>query len=215
MGECAMRILTEDDRQPAASPYPPPRRVRSGAPRRWPHEMKTSWIILMLALAGCAGTSTVMVPVIEYHHDHQMHVAGQRVGEAMAALCFGQRPKVYRFGDGVAPRGTQLQYAEKAVFVASEDGTFVFVDLEPECDWAHDAVVYFIPQKKGAQAMKVHGGDDGVLPAYRLIAPDGQGFDSQWQELKIKRTANTPSQGMPRPAWQPWTAPFANHERTI
>jgi len=188
------------DGEPERGPYGAPAAGSpSGHARRWASEMKTIWTMLILALAGCARTSTVMVPVIQYQHDHEMHAAGQRVDEAMADLRLDPRPKVYRFGDGVAPSGTQLQYAEKTVFTASEEGTFVFVDLAPECDWAHDAVVYFIPQKTGAKAVKVHGGDEGVLPEYRLMAPDGREFDSQWQELKIRRTPNTASHGTALP----------------
>jgi hypothetical protein len=160
--------------------------------------MKRIAILAALMLAGCSSTTTVTVPVVRFHEDRQLHEPSPVVTEALSNVLIGPQARLYRLGHGIAPSGTKLRQFEKDIFTAPEAGTFVFVDLAPECDWAHEAIVYFIANRTGAKVVVAHGGQYGLLPGHELISPDGEEFNSLWQELKMKPAPNTPSEGIRR-----------------
>jgi hypothetical protein len=153
-------------------------------------------LFMVLLAAGCANTTTISVPIIRLHEEKPiMHEASPLIQTALQAIQMPPRAKVYRLGHGVAPSGTRLLYFEKPIFTAPCDGTFIFVDHDPELDWAHSAWVIFIPNRTGAKATIVNGENNSILPSHRLEGSSGEEFDSLWQELTIKQSPNPSAHG--------------------
>ena len=154
--------------------------------------MKKFALLTVLLLIGCSNITPLSVPVIRLHEDTpQKHEADPNVRTALDAIQIPPRAVVYRMGHGVAPSGTQLQYFDKSIFTAPCEGTFIFIDHDPELGWAHSAWVIFIPNHSGAKAVIVDGEKGSLLPGHGLVGPSGEEFDSLWQELIIK---NAPKQ---------------------
>jgi hypothetical protein len=153
-------------------------------------------LFMVLLAAGCESTTKLFVPIIRLHEEKPiLHEATPIIRTALEAIQMPPRAKVYRLGHGVVPSGTRLLNMEKLIFTAPCDGIFIFVDHDPELDWAHSAWVIFIPNQTGSKANIVDGANDTLLPYHSLVGPSGEEFDSLWQELIIKQSPNQSAHG--------------------
>lgn len=80
------------------------------------------------------------------------------------------------------PKGTVIFQKDRAIFTAYLAGTFLFIDEHPELDWAHEALLAFIPDSQTNTLTIVDSGS--MLPGHQLIAPDGTLIDSLWRRFK-------------------------------